>query len=198
MAITVGGSGNRITGDSDYGIQVNNSTEVERLYTNYLKGNSNNPAFIYHGNGGWRYFTANTWNEMNGTRMGTWQGSQRGAGGYGFNTSEGRYYAPVSGYYYFHCDFYVLCDNNTTNNYIHLLFGRNNNSGWAVGGRTPYIIHGHGNRRGVGSDYPHGPNISAVMYLSQGQYCNIRIYKANSSTVRYHGNHSFWTGHLID
>lgn len=198
MAITVGTSGNRITGDSDFGIQVNTSTEVERIYSNTLSGNQNNPAFMYHGNGGWRYFTANTWNEMDGGRMGTWQGSQRAANGYGFNTSQGRYYAPITGYYYFHCDIYILCDTNNTNNYFHLLFARNNNQGWTVGGRTPYIIHGHGNFRGVGSTYPHGPNISAVMYLTQGQYCNIRIYKGNSGNTRYHGNHSFFGGHFID
>lgn len=198
MAIVIGGNGNRITGDSDYGIQVNTSTEVERVYSTNLRGNPNNPAFIYHGNGGWRYFTANTWNEMNGSRMGTWVGTQRGPGSYGFNTSQGRYYAPLTGYYYFHCDFYVLADTNNTQNYIHLLFGRNGGVGWNVGGRVPYIIHAHGNDRAVGSAYPDGPNISAVMFLSEGQYCSVNIYKANSSNVRYHGNHSFFGGHFID
>ena len=196
MSITI--SGNKIQSTGDMEIRVSSSTVVEKLNNGVLSGNNNNPAFLYHGSGGWRYFSRNTWNEMNSSRIGTWQGAQRGAGSYGFNATEGRYYAPLSGYYYFHCDFYILCDTNNTANYTHLLFGKNNNQSWTVGGRTPYTIYGHGNPRAVGSHYPHGPNISAVMYLSQGQYCNVRIYKGNSTNTRVHGNHSFFGGHYID
>lgn len=193
MAITV--SGSTINSNSDWTLRSNTSTTVETIRNNYAQGNQNTPAFCYHGNGGWRYFSRSTWNVMDNGRMGTWNGFQRASGGYGF--TNGRYYAPVTGYYYFHCDFYQYNNDGGTNNYTHMLFGRNNGNGWAVGGRTPYIIHGHGGPRG-GAQYPHGPNISAVMRLTQGQYCNIRIYHNTSGQARYHGNHSFFCGHLLD
>lgn len=196
MSITI--DANSLEGNSDWELRVNNSTKVEKMYSTYLEGNSNTPAFVAHAQGGWTYYTVGVWNDMFGSKFpsGWGGGDQRAAGSYGWD-SDGRYYAPVSGWYYFHCDVYMYCDTNQTSNYVHLLFGRNNAQNWNTSNRTPYIIHGHGGPR-ASAYHPHGPNISAVMYLTQGQYTNIKIYHNTSGNTRYHGNHTFFCGHLLD
>jgi hypothetical protein len=198
MAITLGTSGTRIDGNSDWEIRVNNSQVVEKLFNGYAQGNTRNPAFVYHGNGGWHYLTANTWNYIEGSRWGTGgAGRERGAGSYGFDLANKRYYAPVSGYYYIHCDFYTRCETNSTNNYIHLGINRNTARNWN-NSRQPHMIHMHGNKRGAGAAYPSGPTCSAVMYMTQGQYAGCHMYKGNSTVSRFYGDHSFMCGHLLD
>lgn len=198
MAITIGGNGDRITCDTNMDLRVNTSTVVENFYNGFAGGNPNQPAFNAHGTAGaWRYLSANTWNELGvtGNMIFNWTWYQKGQGSYGMN-SNGRYFAPRSGYYYFHCDFYQLQDTNNTANYTHLVFGINSNVSWN-NGRVPYTIYGHGNSQGVGSAYAHGPNISAIMYLSEGQYCSPYMYKGNSGNTRIYTDHSFFCGHLI-
>jgi hypothetical protein len=198
MAITLGEgtSQNRIRSDGNMTMNVSTNTTVETFFSGFAGGNTNQPAFQAAGTGGaWRYFVANTWNEVGVTIAFDWTWYQRGNAGGGMN-SNGRYYAPKSGYYYFHSDFYTLCDTNNTANYVHLLFGINGNVSWN-NGRTPYTIYGHGNSQGVGSAYPHGPNISAIMFLSEGQYCSPYFYKGNSGNTRVYTDHSFFCGHLI-
>lgn len=194
MAITLGPNFIRSSGNMD--MRVSTSNVVERFYNGYMGGNDYQPAFIYHGTSTWTYLSANTWNEFTNGRWGSPTGQQKGAGSYGMN-SNFRYYAPRTGYYYLHCDIYTLCDTNNTANYVHLLFGRNGSVSWPASSRTPYTIYGHGNNRGAGSSYPSGPNISAVMYLSEGQYASVYMYKGNSTNTRFYGNHSFFCGHLV-
>jgi len=192
MAITIGPSYIQSSGNMD--MRVSTSNIVERFYNGYAGGNDYQPAFNAHGTVGWTYYPSG-WNEL-GSSVGfspTWY--QKGAGSYGMN-SNGRYYAPKTGYYYFHCDLYTLNDDNSTANYGHLQFARNGSLGWN-NGRVPYTIYGHGNARGIGSAYPHGPNISSILYLSEGQYCSIYWYSPGRGTTRYYGNHSFFCGHLI-
>lgn len=188
-------TGNQFIASGNMDMRVSTSNIVERFYNGFVGGNDYQPAFNYHGTTGWTYFTANTWNELTSSRWGQLAGYQKGAGSYGMN-GEHRYYAPRSGYYYLHTDLYVLCDTNNTANYTHLLFGRNGSVSWN-NGRTPYTIYGHGNNRGAGSSYPSGPNISAVMYMSEGQYASVYMYKGNSTNTRFYGAHSFFAGHLI-
>lgn len=192
MAITIGS--NSVACDGNFDLRVNTSTVVENFYNGFAGGNANQPAFIYHGTSTWTYLSANTWNEFTNGIWGGPAGQQKGAGSYGMQ-SNFRYYAPRSGYYYFHTDIYTLCDTNNTANYVHLLFGRNGSVSWN-NSRTPYTIYGHGNNRGAGSSYPSGPNISAVMFLSEGQYCSVYMYKGNSTSTRFYGAHSFFCGHL--
>ncbi len=196
MAITIGS--NTIVSNTNMDWRVSTSNVVERFYTNGVSGgNDYQPAFSYHGTNGWVYYSANTWNEMRDNYWGGLAGYQRGAGSYGMN-SNWRYYAPRSGYYYFHVDLYTLCDTNDTNNYTHLLLARNNNMSWMPSGRTPYTIYGHGNKRGAGGgQYPSGPNVSGIMYLSEGQFCSVYNYKGNSGNTRVYMAHSYFCGHLI-
>lgn len=196
MAIVLGESGNTIRCDGNMTLQVSTSTNVETFFNNVAGGNANQPAFQACGTGGaWRYFAANTWNEVGVTIPFGWTWFQRGNSGGGMN-SNGRYFAPKSGYYYFHCDFYQYQDTNNTANYTHLVFGINSNVSWN-NGRVPYTIYGHGNSQGVGAAHCHGPNISAIMYLSEGQYCSPYFYKGNSGSTRIYTEHSFFCGHLI-
>ena len=193
MAITIGS--NSITSSGSMDMRVSTSNIVERLNGSYLGGNDYQPAFSYHGSNGWVYFTASTNQEMTNSRWGSPQGYQKGAGSYGMNANF-RYYAPRSGYYYFHADFYVLNDTNDTANYIHIWFAKNGSTSWN-NGQTPHNIYGHGNNRGAGASYPAGPNLSAVIYLDEGQYCSTFIYKGNSSNCRFYAAHSAFYGHLI-
>jgi hypothetical protein len=194
MAISINGS--QIISSGNMDMRVSTSNVVERFFSNgVVAGNDFQPAFNYHGTNGWVYYSANTWNEMRDNYWGGLAGYQKGAGSYGMNANW-RYYAPRSGYYYFHTDLYTLCDTNNTANYTHLVFGLNGNLGWN-NGRVPYTIYGHGNNRAVGASYPAGPNISAIMYLDEGQYCSVYNYKGNSTNTRVYMAHSFFCGHLI-
>lgn len=194
MSITINGS--QIISSGNMYTRVSTNTVVESFFTNGVAGgNGNQPSFNFHGSSAWTYWSANTWNEMTNSLWGSKQGYEKGRGSYGMNDNF-RYYAPRSGYYYFHADLYTLNNTNSTANYIHLLFGRNGSVGWN-NGRVPYTIYGHGNNRGAGSSYPAGPNISSVMYLSEGQYCSVYVYKGNATNTRFYGNHSFFCGHLI-
>lgn len=192
MPITIGSNYIQSTGNMD--MRVSTSNIVERFYNGFAGGNDYQPAFVATGTVGWTYYGGG-WNEL-GVNVGyspTWY--QKGAGSYGFN-SNGRYYAPRSGYYYFHSDLYTLNDDNSTSNYGHHQFAINGSLGWN-NGRVPYTIYGHGNSQGVGSAYPHGPNISAIMFLSEGQYCSQYWYSPGRGRTRYYGAHSFFYGHLI-
>lgn len=196
MPITLGGQGRNVSCDTNMDLRVNTSTTVETFLNGFASGNPNQPAFQSCGTGGaWRYLVANTWNEIGVTVAFNWTWYQRGNSGGGMNTN-GRYFAPKTGYYYFHCDIYTLCDTNNTANYTHLVFGINGNISWN-NGRVPYTMFGHGNQQGVGAAYPHGPNISAIMFLSEGQYCSPYMYKGNSTNTRIYTDHSFFCGHLI-
>jgi hypothetical protein len=196
MAITIGTSGDRINCDGDMTLRVSTNTTVETFFNGFAGGNPNQPAFQAAGTGAaWRYFVANTWNEIGVTVAWNPTWFQRGQGSFGM-TSNGRYFAPVSGYYYFHADIYTLCDTNNTANYVHLVFGRNSNVSWN-NSRIPYTMYGHGNARAIASNYPNGPNISAIMYLDQGQYCSVYMFKGNSTSTRFYTDHSFFCGHLI-
>jgi hypothetical protein len=193
MAISINDSQIIASGNMD--MRVSTSNIVERFSNGFMGGNDYQPAFIYHGTNGWVYYSANTWNEMLSNYWGGLAGDEKGRGSYGMNANW-RYYAPRSGYYYFHTDLYTLCDTNDTNNYTHLCFAKNGTLAWN-NGRHPHTIFGHGNNRGAGSSYPAGPNISAIMYLDEGQYCSVYNYKGNSGNTRVYMAHSFFCGHLI-
>ena len=153
---------------------------------------SGQPAFNARGTGGWLYnssFSGAGWGEL-GSGMG-WASTQQGAGSYGFNNSNGRYTAPITGKYYFHASTHYYNDSNGTANYIHWLFGVNGSPSWNVGS-TPYNIYAHGEV----ANYADGINVSGVISLSQGDYVSIRPYWAGSGG-RLYGYHTLFCAHLI-
>ena len=163
-------------------------TESARYLTNGIRFSNNRvPAFTASGNGGWRYRdqmggSNSQWSNIQ------WQVSQQGAGSFGFNAGQGRYYAPVSGRYYFYASSYMYCDNNSTGCYMHFMFGVNGNRNFN-NGREPYSIYGHGTPNNYVDGIVHSTNVS----LTQGQYVSLQTPWASNSS-RVHGNHTLFCG----
>lgn len=150
------------------------------------------PAFAAFGQNGWLY--ASNYGGTGYRDLGSahnW-GMAHQTGGSNFNTSNGRYTAPVSGYYIFHTHYFFLNDNNSTANYIHHFFIRNGGAGYAVGGRAPYTINMHGNR----NNYDDGASYSGLMQLNAGDNCGLGIYW-NGNGARLHAGHQIFSGYLI-
>lgn len=186
MAITIGS--NYIRSNTDLRIQPA-GTEVAYYLTNGLRRSNNRvPAFNASGNGGWRYRDQLGGNDNDGWGNIQWQVSQQGAGGFGFQTGTGRYFAPVTGRYYFFASSYMYCDNNSTGCYMHFMFSVNGNKAFN-NGRNPYSIYGHGTPYNHVDGIVHSTNVS----LTQGQYVSIRSPWASNSS-RVHGNHTLFCG----
>jgi hypothetical protein len=151
------------------------------------------PAFAVSATNGWLY--ASNYGGTGTFEMASimaWNNAAHQTGGNNWNPSNGRYTAPVSGYYVFHSIWYYLNDNNSTPSYVHTWIARNGNVSWMTGGRNPYNINMHGNR----NNYDDGSNYSAVFQLNAGEYasCWIRWHSFNS---RQHAGHQIFSGNLI-
>lgn len=174
----------RITGGGSEAIVINNSGRVLR---------PNHPAFAVSATTGWLYASnyGGTGTFECGGVMG-WNNAAHQSGGSNWNPSNGRYTAPVSGYYVFHTMWYRLNDNNSTPSYVHTWIARNGNVDWLPGGRTPYNIHMHGNR----NNYDDGGMQSSVFRLNAGEYGSVWI-RWHSFNSRHHAGHQIFSGHLI-
>lgn len=192
MAITIGS--NYVRSNTDLQMRVNNGTTVAVYQTNGIRySNSRVPAFTASGQGGWYYSDQMggdnaEWIDSNISGW-TWQVSQQNAGSYGF--SGGRYYAPVTGRYYFYASTYMYCNTNSTNCYMHFLLAKNGSPSFN-NGRTPYSIYGHGTQ----NNYVDGCVHSTEIDLTQGQYVNIEC-RGQRSNSRTHGNHTLFCGALM-
>jgi hypothetical protein len=112
-------------------------------------------------------------------------------GGTNFN-NNGRFTAPVTGYYTFHTWWYMLNDANTPPNYVHLFFRKNNSRSWTAGGRSPYVINMHQNTNSYDDGFSH----TAVIDMNAGDYVSLGIvWHGNSSRV--HSGHHLFSGQLI-
>lgn len=184
MAITIGS--NYVRSNTTLGIRPNN-TEVASYLTNGMRSGSKMPAFVATGNGGWYYRDQLGGSNTNWTQIG-WQVDQQNAGSYGFNTSQGRYYAPVTGRYFIYGSSYMYCNTNSTSCYMHFMFGVNGSRNFN-NGREPYSIYGHGTPNNYVDGIVHSTNIQ----LSQGQYISFLTPWASSQS-RVHGNHTLFCG----
>ena len=151
------------------------------------------PAFAVSATNGWLY--ASNYGGTGTFEMGSimsWNNAAHQTGGSNWNPSNGRYTAPVAGYYVFRSMWYYLNDNNSTPSYVHTWIARNGNISWMTGGRTAHTINMHGNR----NNYDDGSNYSAVFQLNAGEYasCWIRWHSFNS---RHHAAHQIFSGHLV-
>lgn len=190
MSITIGPD--YVSSNSDLLIQPSGTTAVN-FSTSGTRTSSKVPAFNCSGSGGWYYKAqmadANEWIEANISGW-TWSVNQQGAGAYGFD--KGRYYAPVSGRYYFYASSYMYCDTNATSCYLHFQLAKNGTIGYSSVGRTPYNIYGHG----TGNGYVDGIVTAAEMVLTQGQYVSI-VTPGQRANSRTHGNHTLFCGCLM-
>jgi len=141
--------------------------------------------------GGWTYansFGGYSWREIGGG-FGGWDVQQRG--GANFDTSNGRFTAPVSGFYHLVWQGYHYNDDNNTPNYQHMSFGRSGAVGdWS--GRTPHCMWMHGTT----ANHAHGVGLQLDLYLNSGEYTNVWVYWAGGPS-RIHGTHSHFSGYLI-
>jgi hypothetical protein len=174
----------RIVGGGNEAIVIDNSGFVRR---------PNHPAFAVSATTGWLYASnyGGTGTFECGSIMG-WNNASHQTGGSNWNPSNGRYTAPVSGYYVFHNVWYFLNDNNSTPSYVHTWIARNGNVNWLPGGRTPYNMNMHGNR----NNYDDGANYSAVFQLNAGEYASVWI-RWHSYNSRHHAGHQIFSGHMI-
>lgn len=198
-----------LSGNTNTGIFFNNDSTV-RITTNgserarfdsagrFLLGpqsspqNTGSPMFQSFGTGGWLYNnqigSGTSWQELN-SNFG-WTGYQRN--GNGFSYTNGRYTAPISGFYNFQWLTYHHNDaGRSTNGYFHMSLGRNGNvAPWA--GRCPHGIFSHANSS------PHCDGVwwSLDLYLNTAEYASVfSNWTGNNS--RFHAAHSFFNGYLI-
>lgn len=187
------------SGDADTGISFSgNSTTISAAGQAGVVMNSNDNltkpnsvAFHAPGTSGWRYansYGGTGWRSLN-SNFG-WTGEQRG--GSNFNYGNGRFTAPVAGFYQFHFETYARNDANNTNGYYHMSFGINGGNAM-VGGRTPHGIYAHST---VSNFYPNGTHVDLGTYLNAGQYVEVRVFWHNNQT-RFHGAHSVFNGYMI-
>ena len=150
------------------------------------------PAFSAVGQPGWLY--SNSYGGTGDRELNSimnWNLAHQ-YGGSNFNTSNGRYTAPVSGYYHFSTMWYLLNDNNSTSSYIHSFFRKNGSVNTTPSGRIPYNINMHGNS----ANYDDGASYSSIQYLNSGQYVSLCI-RWHSTNSRHHAGHQIFSGQLI-
>lgn len=136
------------------------------------------------GDGNWR--ATSTW------PYATWAVDQRGAGSYGFDTTNGRYYAPVTGYYMFGMNMYFGTETQNSQGYTHVNFRRN--------GQTNFNASRHGHSifaHDAYSFYADGITMENVIYCTEGQYVEPSPYWAGGGYCRLYCGHFQWFGHLI-
>jgi len=188
------------SGDSNTGISFSgNSTTLSAggqaalvLNTNDTITKPNSVAFHAPGTSGWRYsnsYGGRGWRTL-GSNFGWGNNQQRG--GSVFNNSNGRFTAPIAGFYQFHFETYARNDANNTQGYYHMSFGVNGGNAM-VGGRTPHGIFAHST---VSRYYPNGTHMDLGTYLNAGQYVEVRVFWHNNQT-RFHGAHSVFNGYMI-
>jgi len=186
MAITITGS--NIISDGLMNIRPNSAQYPLYYYADGRRYSNLTPAFYASPTVGWIYGGQIGNGAEWGSVMG-WTWTQQGAGSYGFN-SQGRFYAPVTGRYYFYASTYLYNDNNSYN-YIHFMFGKNGSISFN-NGRSPYSMFAHGNSYNHGDGVVHSTNVD----LSQGQYMTIQT-PWNVGATRVYGAHTIFCGALI-
>ena len=150
----------------------------------------NSVMFHSTGTSGWRYansYGGPGWRTLNGNFG--WSSYQRG--GSNFNNNNGRFTAPVSGFYHFNFQTYGYNNTNTTSGYVHLSFGINGGNNM-VGGRNPHGIWMHG----TFNRHANGILMDLGTYLNAGQYVNVRVFWRNNQS-RFHGAHSIFNGYMV-
>lgn len=178
-------------GSDDLRFSVN-GTDVMIMDSSGRVREPNKPAFAAAGTPGWLYansFGGSGWREL-GSAMG-WSVSHQ-YGGSNFSNSNGRYTAPVSGWYHFSTMYYFYNNTNGTNSYVHHMYARNGSVTISPSSRNPYVINQHGNT----NSYDDGACYNTIMYLNSGQYCSLRMYFATGNS-RLHAGHQIFSGQLV-
>lgn len=171
-----------------------NSNIVQKVGSSAIHTQPNMPAFHCSGNGGWYYGNSfggvSRWTELNNLQPGggwAWQVIQKG----GSNcSSNGRFTAPVAGWYSFYSQNYGYNDTNNSGGYTHWNIGVNGSNA-TNNGRSPHTLYGHQ----VSANHIPGIMTSLQVYLNASDYAIPLSYMAPS--FRIHGDHALWCGYLI-
>ena len=171
---------------------VAGGTVGANIDTNGYITKPNFPVFAAVGTAGWLYAGSygGTGEREVTSQMG-WTTSHQ-YGGTNFDSNNGRFTAPVAGYYTFNTWWYLLNDANTPPNYVHLFFRKNNARSWTSGGRSPYIMAMHQNTNSYDDGYSH----KAVIDMAAGDFVSLGIvWHGNSS--RQHAGHHLFSGYMV-
>ncbi len=114
-------------------------------------------------------------------------------GGSNFNTSNGRFTAPVSGWYHFSTMWYFYNNTNGTNSYVHTFFRKNGSVNTTPSSRIPYNINMHGNN----NNYDDGACYNSIQYMNSGQYVSLCVRWHSNGNSRHHAGHQMFSGQLV-
>lgn len=178
-------------GDNQVAVSINGA-DAMRVDSDGRVRYPRKPAFAAVGQPGWLY--ANSYGGTGDRELNSimnWNLAHQ-YGGSNFNTSNGRFTAPISGWYHFSTMWYFLNQTNGTDSYVHSFFRKNGSVNTSPSSRIPYNINMHGNR----NNYDDGANYSSIQYLNSGQYVSlcIRWHRYNG---RHHAGHQVFSGQLI-
>ena len=171
-----------------------NANLIQKVGSSAIHTQPNMPAFHCSGNGGWYYGNSfggvGRWTELNNLQPGggwAWQVVQKG----GSNcSSNGRFTAPVAGWYSFYSQNYAYNDTNNSGGYTHWNIGVNGSNATA-NGRSPHTLYGHQ----VSANHVPGIMCTLQRFMNAGDYAIPLSYMAPS--FRVHGDHALWCGYLI-
>lgn len=188
MAITI--TSDNIISNTDLRFRPGNVDYPLYYYADGRRYTDRRPAFWAMGTVGWLYGNQVGNNAQWGSVFG-WTSGGSGWGSYGFNNSQGRFYAPLTGRYYFYASTYHYNDNNSYE-YIHFMFGKNGSISFN-NGRSPYSIFGHG------SNYNHidGDTHATNVQLNQGEYMTIQSPWNIGGNQRVYAAHTLFCGCLV-
>jgi hypothetical protein len=165
-------------------------TQAMRINSSGHKTTPNSIMWLASGTTGWTYansYGGYGWREIGGNFG--WDVYQ--SGGSNFSTGNGRFTAPISGFYHLTWQSYNYNDDNNTPNYIHLGFSRSGGLG-AWSGRHPHGMWMHG----TSNNHAGGVSMSLDLYLNSGEYTSQFFFWAGGPS-RVHGSHSIFGGYLI-
>jgi len=153
----------------------------------------NKPAFAAVGQPGWLY--SNSYGGTGDRELNSimnWNLAHQ-YGGSNFSTSNGRFTAPVSGWYHFSTWWYLYSNNNSTNAYVHTFFRKNGSVNTTPSSRVPYNMNMHGNT----NSHDDGACYNSIQYLNSGQYVSLCIRWHSNGNARHHASHQTFNGQLI-
>ena len=186
----------QVTDGNDIIFQNTSShTERMRISNTGIITTPNQPYFQANGSGAaWTTVTSeNAWNAgiHNNTASYWSEGTDRGAGY--FTPSNGRFTAPVTGWYTFQCSVYIRNTNGVEGAYLHPQFFKNGILAYQ-NGKNPYKI--------VQTNSSTNPEYMAVwwsenIYMLATQYVTVNIYFRSQGAWQHYPDYSVFTGGLI-